>query len=102
MTPRSILEDISPGRVDWDVYPEEKGAGWKRYPLKNSRPAREGPDSSTNDLHKYYHAAPLPYGIYHLLKDEFSPGHQPDRQVGIGARKVAKSNKTTSKKKLFY
>ena len=50
-----------------------------------SRAAVEGYRSSRKGLQVMYHGAPLPFAAYHIQKDEFTAGVNPDRQAGTSA-----------------
>ena len=80
-----VLNTVGPRRVDWSSSHDEKPGGWRRYRLMRSRAAVEGYRSSRKGLQVMYHGAPLPFAAYHIQKDEFTAGVNPDRQAGTGA-----------------
>ena len=101
VTLRAFLDDVLPGRIDWEEQQpriEDKNVrqgGWSRHALVRSK-AAEKPEWGSAELQTFYHGTPFHYGLYHVDRDEITPGTLRDRQAGKGAY-VQKSTYMTTK-----
>ena len=90
VTLRAFLDDVLPGRINWEEQQPRidkvnvRQGGWVRHALVESRKA-EKPEWGSTELQKFYHGTPFHYGLYHVDRDEITPGTLRDRQAGKGA-----------------